>query len=134
MRWVEKTRSRGRWLSGVLANLCRTDEWHSRRRLTIVDHLPAPLLHAHLGLDSRPLVQVWSRGKHHDAIPARSDFNRLLLLDPVDRQGVFGVRPEDAEGCTAYISCDPRVVEACSVSLQAKTREKVTGNDSPDML
>ena len=57
------------------------------------------------------LVHVRLGWEDHYSIPARGDLDWLLLLNPVDRKLVLGVRPEDPERCTANVPRYPGVIK-----------------------
>lgn len=83
--------------------------------LTIVDHLPAPLLESHLRLGWE-FVQVWTCREDDDSVPASRDLYRFLLPYPLDGWSIFRIWPEDAERRSANITSDPSVVQPCLVS------------------
>ena len=105
--WVgDFWRRNGPRVGGCNVSLTRRKRQH---RLTIVDHLPAPLLDSHLAVLGR-LVHIWLGWEHDNSIPTCADLDWLLLLDSVNRYLVLGVWPEDSERCTTDISGDPSVI------------------------
>lgn len=82
-----------------------------RPGLTVVNHLPAPLLDTHFRL-LRYLVEVWASGEDDNSVPTGSHLGWLFLLDSINGGLVFGVWPEYPEWRPAYVPSDPGVVEA----------------------